>query len=173
MSRCGGSDSPVSVGIYDLVPVISYTVSLVVASDSCQCKSYRSNILEPHGAPPPSPHPHPKEKVVNRRKSNDTLRGTVAWDGLFAHSIMFDEGILDQKFFWFWPEIRRDKLNFMSIGVFSIYGKILLAHSSYTAKYSWRILQIRLYSLSVLSMHAKILLATLYSTWTLNKAWWF
>jgi hypothetical protein len=36
----------------------------------------------------------------------------------------------------------------MSIGVVSIYGKILLA-----------ILQMRLYSLSVFSMHAKILLA--------------
>ncbi len=42
------------------------------------------------------------------------------------------EVILDQKFCWFWAEIRRDKLNFMSIGVFSIYGKILLAHSPNT-----------------------------------------
>jgi hypothetical protein len=45
---------------------------------------------------------------------------------------MFGEVILDQKFCWFWANICRDKLNFISIGVFSIYDKILLAHSPNT-----------------------------------------
>ncbi len=38
------------------------------------------------------------------------------------------EVILDKIFVLVLGEIRRDKLNFMSIGVFSIYGKILLAY---------------------------------------------
>jgi hypothetical protein len=56
---------------------------------------------------------------------------------------MFGEVILDQKFFWFWAEIRRDMLSFMSIGVFFISGKILLAHSPYTFIFFWRILRSR------------------------------
>jgi hypothetical protein len=64
---------------------------------------------------------------VLRNKIYDLIKGTV--DGVFGHSIMFGEVILNQKLFWFWEEIGRDMLSFMSIGVFSIYGKILLAHS--------------------------------------------
>ncbi len=72
------------------------------------------------------------------------LKGTVAWDGFFAYSIMYLiilMMILDLKFFWFWSKIRRDRLNFMSIGVFSIYGKIFLAHSPNTFKCFKRILR--------------------------------
>jgi hypothetical protein len=81
------------------------------------------------------------------------LKGTVAWDGFcpFDHVRLGNYG---SDFFLFWPKIRRDKLNFISIGVFYIYGK-----------YSWRSLQIRLSSLGVFSMHAEILLA--YSETTL------
>ncbi len=75
--------------------------------------------------------------------TNCHFKGTVAWDGFFAHSIMFGEGILHDKFFGVWAEIRWDKLNFMSIGVFSIYGKILLVHSPNMFIFFKRILHAR------------------------------
>jgi hypothetical protein len=56
----------------------------------------------------------------------------------FAHSIMFGEGILDQNFSGFLAEIRRDKLKKFLIGVFSIYGKTLLAYSPNTFIFSMR-----------------------------------
>ncbi len=37
--------------------------------------------------------------------------------------------IKDLKFFWFGSKLRPDTLGFMSIGVLSIYGKIILASS--------------------------------------------
>jgi len=42
---------------------------------------------------------------------------------------MSSKVISDQNFFGIWSKIRRDKVTFMSIGVFSIYGKILLTYS--------------------------------------------
>jgi hypothetical protein len=56
---------------------------------------------------------------------------------------MSGEVILDQKYFGFWAEIRPDKLNFMSIGEFSIYGKILLAYYPNTFIFFKRILYAR------------------------------
>jgi hypothetical protein len=79
---------------------------------------------------------------------------------LFDHWIMVSEVILYQKFFWFGAKIRRDRLNYMSIGVFSIYGNV---------PYSWRIFQIRLSSLRVFPMHAKILLAYSETTFCTSK----
>jgi hypothetical protein len=56
---------------------------------------------------------------------------------------MFSEVILDQKFFLFWADIRRDNLTFMLIGVFSSCGKILLAHSPNAFIFFERILHAR------------------------------
>jgi hypothetical protein len=57
--------------------------------------------------------------------------------------------IKDLIFGGFWSKIRRDRLSFVSIDV----------HSPYTAKHSWRILQICLNALRVFSVQVKILLA--------------
>jgi hypothetical protein len=71
---------------------------------------------------------------------------SVRW--FFAHSIMFGEVIVV-----FGENSPREAQFFCRF-----------VYSPYTAKYSWRILQIRLSSLSVFSMHAKILLAYLETT---------
>jgi hypothetical protein len=77
---------------------------------------------------------------------------SVRW--FFAHLIMFGEVILDQIFFGFWRKFAEISSTLCR-----------LAYSPYTAKYSLLILQKGLSSLSVFSMHAKILLA--YSETTL------
>ncbi len=71
----------------------------------------------------------------------------------FAHSLMSTKVIFDLNFFLFGPKIHRDCLSFMYIGVFSIYGKILL-----------RILLTLFYSVRLFSVHAKILMAYLETT---------
>ncbi len=65
-----------------------------------------------------------------------SVKGTVGWDGLFAHFIMSTKVIWDLNFFWFWSrkKIRWDKLNFMSINVFSIYANFIFQYSAL-----WRI----------------------------------
>ncbi len=48
---------------------------------------------------------------------------------------LVQEGDIGSDFifgFGFWSKIRRDRLSFMSIGVFSIYGKLLSAYSALT-----------------------------------------
>ncbi len=59
-------------------------------------------------------------------------KGTVAGDGFFAHSIMSRKVVMDLKICWLWSKIRRDRFSFMSIGVFSIYDKMILAYSPHT-----------------------------------------
>ncbi len=77
---------------------------------------------------------------------SSNLKGTVAWDGLFAHSIRYciERWVYDLNFFGFGRK-------------FSAIGSVLSLseYSPYTAKYSSRILLIRLYALGVFSMKAK------------------
>ncbi len=56
------------------------------------------------------------------------LKGTVARvRHFFSHWILSMKKIYNLKYFWFWSKIRRDRLNFMSLGVLGEYSKILLA----------------------------------------------
>jgi hypothetical protein len=71
-----------------------------------------------------------------------SFEGTVAWEGFLSIRSCI-EWWCRIWLFWFWSKILRDKLIFMSIGIFSIYGKIFLAYSPntyrYRLKYFWRI----------------------------------
>ncbi len=78
--------------------------------------------------------------------STGVFKGTVAWDGLFAYSIMYTMVIQDLIFFCFGR-------------IFAELSSVLSAYYPYATKYSWRILLIRLNALSVFSVQAKILLA--------------
>ncbi len=68
-----------------------------------------------------------------RLATNTGVKGTVAWDGFFPFGHVL-EGYLGFEFFWFSTKIRRDRLNFMSIGVFSMYGQNTL----YRKKRIWK-----------------------------------
>jgi hypothetical protein len=63
----------------------------------------------------------------------------------FAHSVLSRKMTKDLKSVWSLSKNRRRRLTFMSIGVFSVYGKN-----------SWCILHIRLFSFHVLSMYENI-----------------
>ncbi len=111
----------------------------------------------PPGWPSRSPVWFPRRPPSLRRRGSgqtqQVLKGTIACDVFFAHLIMSGKVIYDLSFVGFWSKICRNWLSFTSIDIFSIYGK------NY-----WRILFIRLYSLSVFSVRAKIMLAYLETT---------
>jgi hypothetical protein len=83
-------------------------------------------------------HQHLQSEQQDLKEAPDSrwvaLKGQQREIGFFVYSIMYSMVIKDLKFFPFWPKIRRDRLSFMSIGVFSIYGKIFLAYSPNTFK---------------------------------------
>ncbi len=45
---------------------------------------------------------------------------------------IFKKWFKDKKYFWFCPKIRRGRPKFISIGVYSIYGKILFPYTAYS-----------------------------------------
>ncbi len=72
---------------------------------------------------------NPNSQEYLRLATNTGVKGTVAWDGFFPFGHVL-EGYLGSDFFWFSTKIRRDRLDFMSIGVFSMYCKILFTERS-------------------------------------------
>ncbi len=64
-----------------------------------------------------------------RQRADAAIKGRVVWDGLLSILNICSESWLRIWFFWFWWKKKfTEKGTLLSIGVFSIYGKISLAH---------------------------------------------
>jgi hypothetical protein len=83
-----------------------------------------------------------------RRVSKSLFKGTVAWDGFIAHSIMFGEVILNENFFFSFGRKFAEISSTLVYVDLRIYGNMLMAYSPNMFKFFKRILH-----------HAKILLA--------------